>query len=65
MDIFLSFEPTRYDMWYERRTFHLHCGIMILEISLPRGLRSRKPTRHQQQSRQTSVDERKTTGARP
>ena len=36
-DIFLSIEPTRYDLWIERLTLHIHCGIIIVEISLPSG----------------------------
>jgi hypothetical protein len=47
MDIFFSFEPTRYDIWIERLTFHLHCGIFVLEISLKDGLRPSQTTHNQ------------------
>ena len=34
MDIFFALEPTRYDVWVERFTLNVHCGIFVLEISL-------------------------------
>jgi len=37
IDFHYSFEPTRYDIWIERLTLHIHCGIIILEFSLPSG----------------------------
>ena len=65
MDIFLSFEQTNYDLWFERFTLNLHCGILVLEISLPRGLRPSKTT-HNQRSGITSDDgEREVQRARP
>jgi hypothetical protein len=37
IDFYYSFEPTRYDIWIERLTLHIHCGIIILEFSLTSG----------------------------
>ncbi len=46
MDIFFSFEPTRYDMWIEQYTLNIHMRIMVLEISLPHRLRPSQTTRN-------------------
>jgi hypothetical protein len=65
MDIFLSFEQTRYDIWVERFTLNIHCGIVVIEISIPHRLRpSQAP--HNQRSGTTSDDgEREVQRARP
>ena len=46
-DIFVSFERTRFDVWFERFTLNIHCGIVVIEFSLPRGLRPTQAPRNQ------------------
>ena len=35
LDFYLSFERTGFDIWTHRRTLHIHCGIIVIEVSLP------------------------------
>ena len=49
MDIFIALERTYYAVWFERFTLNIHCGIVVLEISIPHRLRPSQ-TPHNQRS---------------
>ena len=44
-------DQSRYDIWFCRRTLHVHCGIIVIEFSVP----SRGPSKTSRDGQQTEL----------